>query len=394
MKFLILLFLLLLLSLYLGLEMAQDKGCVLVTYRHSSIETTLWVAIISLIFFFFIFYFIFRLFNHTICLAKNIKQWRKKRLYRRGHHLTIIGLCELAEGRWQRAEQTLTKSAKMIRRPLINYLAAAQAANAQKTYERRDNYLRLAHLTTKRSTIAVGLTQAQLQICNHQWEQALATLQRLDQEDSHHGYILKLLKQVYLKLQDWQKLRLLFPRLRKLKVELPNVLDALERETYTNLLTEAYQRSKQPFTLIKIWESLPYHFQKDVALIEPYTLYLITLGEADRAILLIEYVLKKQWNSGLVTTYGLAQPVKEFQQLTTAELWLKKYTKEPELFLCLGRLSLREKFLGKARDYLQRSIKLAPTPTAYQELGRVYDAQGQKNIALDCYRKALAFGNI
>lgn len=394
MKFLILLFLLLLLSLYLGLEMAQDKGYVLVAYRHSSIETTLWVAIISLIVFFLILYFISRLLSRIICFSRNMKQWRKKRLYRRGRHLTITGLCELAEGRWQRAEQTLTKSAKMIRSPLINYLAAAQAANAQQTYERRDNYLRLAYSTTKGSTIAVGLTQAQLQIGNHQWEQALATLQHLDQEDSHHGYILKLLKQVYLKLQDWQKLRLLFPRLRKFKVEPPNALDALEKETYTNLLAEAYKKGKQPLTLIKIWESLPHHFQKDVALIEPYTFYLRILGEADRAILLIERVLAKQWNSGLVTTYGLVQPVKEFKQLTTAELWLKKYTKEPELFLCLGRLSLREKFLGKARDYLQNSIKLAPTQTAYQELGRVYDAQGQKNTALDCYRKALAFGNI
>ncbi|WP_304985701.1 heme biosynthesis protein HemY [Coxiella-like endosymbiont] len=102
----------------------------------------------------------------------------------------------------------------------------------------------------------------------------------------------------------------------------------------------------------------------------------------------------KKWNPALVTTYGLARPIKEFKQLPTAELWLKKYPKEPELFLCLGRLSLREKLLGKARYYLKSSIKLAPTPAAYQELGRIYEAQGQKNTALDCYRKALAFGNI
>lgn len=392
MKFLILLFLLLLLSIWLGLEMAQDTGYILITYRHWSIETTLWVALISLIVLFLLLYFIFRLISHATHLSKNMQRWREMRLYRRGRHLTNTGLCELAEGRWQRAEQTLTKSAKMIRSPLINYLAAAQAANAKQAYERRDNYLRLAHTTTKGSAIAVGLTKAQLQICNHQWEQALATLQHLDQEDSHHEYTLKLLKQVYLKLQDWQNLRPLFPGLRKFKVEPPETLAALEKETYINLLAEAYQKGKQP--LIKAWESLPCHFRQDVDLIEPYARYLITLGEADRAIPLIEHILKKQWNPALVTTYGLACPIKEFKQLATAELWLKKYPKEPELFLCLGRLSLREKFLGKARDYLQSSIKLAPTPAAYQELGRIYEAQGQKNTALDCYRKALAFGNI
>ncbi|WP_304985702.1 heme biosynthesis HemY N-terminal domain-containing protein [Coxiella-like endosymbiont] len=295
MKFLILLFLLLLLSLWLGLEMAQDTGYVLIIYHHWSIETTLWVALISLIVLFLFLYFIFRLLRRAIHLSKNMQRWRKMRLYRRGRHLTNTGLFELAKGRWQRAEQTLTKSAKMIRSPLINYLSAAQAANAQQAYERRDNYLRLAHATTKGSAIAVGLTQAQLQICNHQWEQALATLQHLDQKDSHHEYTLKLLKQVYLKLQDWQNLRLLFPGLRKFKVEPPETLSALEKETYINLLAEAYQKGKQP--LIKAWESLPRHFQQDVDLIEPYTRYLITLNEADRAIPLIEHTLKKMESS-------------------------------------------------------------------------------------------------
>ena len=78
----------------------------------------------------------------------------------------------------------------------------------------QDNYLCLAsHSTTNVSSISVGFTQTQLQICNHQWEQAIATLQHLNQKDSHHGYTLQLLKQIHLKLQDQQKLHLLFSSL-------------------------------------------------------------------------------------------------------------------------------------------------------------------------------------
>lgn len=72
MKFLILLFLLLLLSFWLGLEMIQDTGHVLIIYRHWSIEITLWVAITSLIVLFLLLYFIFRLLHYAVRLLKNM----------------------------------------------------------------------------------------------------------------------------------------------------------------------------------------------------------------------------------------------------------------------------------------------------------------------------------
>ncbi len=307
--------------------------------------------------------------------------------YRRARQLTTAGLCELAEGRWPSAEQKLVKGAKITKNPLVNYLAAAQAANAQQSYERRDNYLRLAHTKAKGSDIAVDLTQARLQISKNQWEQALATLERVNRANPNHACTLQLLKQVYVHLQDWEKLRHLLPRLRKQKVESAEALDAFEKIIYVNLLSAADRKGKQ--ALIAMWNSFPRRSTQEIELIDVYTHSLIKYDEGDKAIPLIESALKKEWNSNLVSTYGLARGEKKTDQLTTAETWLKKYPKEPELFLCLGRLSRREKFLGKARDYLQTSIKLMPSSAAYRELGQVYEEQNQKDSALDCYRKAL-----
>lgn len=391
MKYLIALFVLLLLFVWLGLEVTQDIGYVLIVYRHWSIETTLWVAAISFMILFILLYIIFRLLGRTIQILKNLKRWRKMRQYRQGRRLTTQGLCELAEGRWQRAEQTLMKASKITKSPLVNYLGAAEAANAQQAYERRDNYLRTARATTRGSgiAVAVGLTQAQLQINSNQLAQALATLQHLNRVHAHHPYTLELLKRVYLKLQDWQNLRGLLPSLRKYKRESLETLDTLEKNIYVNLLVEAHRKGKQ--SLLETWGSFSRRFHQDPELINVYTHSLVKYDEADKATPLIESVLKKQWNAALVTTYGLIHGEKESKQLVIAEGWLKKYPEEPELFLCLGRLSLKEKFLGKARDYLQSSIKLAPSAVAYRELGRVYEAQGQNDAALDCYRKALDF---
>lgn len=389
MKYLVALFIFLLLSVWIGSEMTQDAGYVLIVYQHWSIETTLWVTAISLITLFILLYIIFRLLGHITRILKKLKWWKEMHRCHQGRRLTVRGLCELAEGRWQRAEQTLIKAGKITKIPFINYLGAAEAANAQQAYERRDNYLRTAHETTRGSSIAVGLTQAKLQINSNQWEKALAILQYLNRAEAYHPYTLELLKQVYFKLQDWKNLRGLLPSLRKCRVESFKILDAFEKNIYINLLAEAHRVGKQ--SLLKTWNSFPRRFHQDPELINTYTHFLVKYDEADKAISLIKSVLKKQWNAELVTTYGLICGEKESKQLTIAEGWFKKYQKKPELFLCLGRLSLKEKFLRKAHDFLQSSIKLAPSAAAYQELGRVYEAQGQNDAALDCYRKALEF---
>jgi HemY protein len=388
MKYLLFGFVLLLLSIWLGLEISRGAGYVLIAYRHWSVETSLWVAIICLIALFVVMYFIFRTLGRTTRIAKKIRQWRRMRHYRQSRHLTNVGLCELAEGNWQRAEHTLLKAAKMTKSPLNNYLAAAQAANAQQAYDRRDNYLRKADATTKGSTIAVGLTQAQLQINSNQWEQALATLQHLYRIDPHHAYTLTLLKTVYLKLNDWQKLHELLPQLRKHKVDSSIALDALEKMVALHLLMQANLQGIR--ALHTAWDSFPRRLQHDYELINHYARYLISHHDDSTAIPLIEHVLKKEWHPELAKLYGLAKSESPAKQLTTAEDWLQKYPHEPELLLCLGRLSAHEKFLGKARDYFRDYIRLTSSPLGYQELARVYLSLGDKNAALESLQKGFS----
>ena len=52
----------------------------------------------------------------------------------------------LAEADWKNAEKLLSSGAAESDTPLMNFLAAAKAAQAQKADARRDNYLRQAHL--------------------------------------------------------------------------------------------------------------------------------------------------------------------------------------------------------------------------------------------------------
>lgn len=392
MRYLIVGFILLLLAIWLGLEISQDTGYVLIAYRHWSVETSLWVIAVLLIISFVILYVLFRTMGRTMRISKNVKRWKKMRRYRTGRILTNYGLCQLAEGDWHTAEHTLLKAAKMAKSPLIDYLAAARAAQAQQEYERRDNYLRKAHLTTKGTTIAVGLTQAQLQIAANQWEQALATLRHLNRTDPHHRYVLKLLKSVYQQLNDWEQLQKMIPSLKKHKVLPDDELQTLEQKIYFILLNNANNKGGQE--LIEVWKSLPRRWQHNISLVRAYTKFLIHHREDEKAIPLIENQLKKQWDAELVNNYGQAQGPNTAKQLSIAETWLKKYPKEPELLLCLGQLSIREKFWGKAQDYLEASIQLVPSRFAYEKLGEVFEALDDKAAALNAYRTGLQFDRL
>ena len=62
----------------------------------------------------------------------------------------------------------------------------------------------------------------------------------------------------------------------------------------------------------------------------------------------------------------------------------------PVLLLCLGRLSLRNRLFGKARDYLQSSLQIEPRSETYRELGQLLEQLNETQAALDCYRKGLA----
>lgn len=380
-------FIILLLAIWIGFLIHKDSGYVLVAYEGWTIETSLWVALVCLILFFLILYFLLRLIRNTRLLGSKFQRWGYSRKQNKSRKLTNLGLCEVAEGHWEKAETLLIKSAKDSNTPLINYLVAARAAQEQMADDRRDNYLRQAIKSTSGSELAVGLTQAQLQINSKQWEQALATLKHLYQISPSHVFTLKLLHRVYLELQDWQQLYELLPALKKYKVLNEQKLQSLEEKIYIALL--AHHAKAQNFEQMQqLWKKLPKAWRHNPNIAATYVHYLIESGHDDQAISIIEDTLKKQWSPILVSLFGNAKGSKESYQLKVGESWLKKHPNEPELLICLGKLALRERFLGKAKQYFEDFLQIQKSRLALQYLARVYEALGDNTRALKLYNQA------
>lgn len=382
----IILLLILIAAVWLGIQINKDPGYVLLAYHQWTVELPLWFAFIVFVLTTLLLYVFLRLLHQAGSLSWRIHAWSQQRRLRRSRLRTSRGLLDLAEGDWANAERNLLRAASNSETPLLNYLSAAKAAQEQGAYERRDNYLHQAHDISPDAEIAVGLTQAQLQIEQQQYELALATLRHLRELMPHHSQILKLLKDIYIPLRDWRSLLELLPELRKRKVINSQEYIELQQQSYQGLLGKEISTGAD---ISAIWQQIPRDLQRQPALIQIYVRYLLTKGETAAAETIIVDALKRCWDAQLVALYGLAISSDPLKQLATAEAWLKQHPKDPALLLTLGRLCTHNKLWGKARDYLKFSSELAASSEVYRELGNLLELLGENHAAAEAYKKGL-----
>lgn len=385
MKLLSLLLISLVAAVALGLLLTRDTGYVLIGYGAWTLETTLSLLVFALLAGFAAVYMLLRFLVGLKRAPQRLRHWEQRRKALRARNALNRGLIELAEGDWMAAEKRLVRHAADSDSPLLNYLAAARAAQQQGAHERRDHYLRLAHQGMPDADIAVGLTQAELQIAHRQMEQALATLTHLRTLAPRHAHVLKMLMRLYERLNDWEHLRDLLPELRKRKVLDEAAAERLEIRLHGELLAQA-ARGGDAEALRDAWNRVPRRLLHNPDLVFAYANQLKALGEHDEAEAQLRAALKKQWDGRLVDLYGRL-PGDAARQLAAAEEWLRQHERDPVLLQTLGRLAMRASLWGKAREYLVASTGIAPTVEGYQLLGSLSEQLRDAEGATDYYRK-------
>ncbi len=295
------------------------------------------------------------------------------------------GMIEVAEGNFARGEKLLARAAATSDAPLFNYLQAARAAHLQGKDERRDEWLKLAYEHTPEAANAVLLTQAELQLDREQYEQALATLRRIEENSRDHSHALALLGRLYFKLADWAQLAEILPRLQKQKRVKQDTLD----EWTVRVHCESFKRAADGEAVVAELKAVPKRLRTNTTILDAYYMGLIRVGMHDKAEKDLAAALKTEWRAPLVRLFGLVEGPNPSKQLKRAEGWLAKHGDDPDLLLAAARLCLRNELWGKARSYLETVISLRPTPEAYQEYGRLLTQLGETDAAADAYRDGL-----
>lgn len=391
MKRLIFYLVVLLLAVWLGLKVAANQGYVVLAYQHWTIQSPLWVAGLVILLIFIALYIVFRTIGGAQSFIVTYQNWSKQRSIRRGWQRTQRGLIAHSAGEWRLAEKELLRGINQDETAIINYLTSARSAQSQGDIEKRDEHLRHIQPKDKLSEIALGITQAELQLEHNQLEQSLATLQRLQHMAPKHVHTLLLLQTVYLKLNDWTALETLLPSLRKYKVYPPEEINKLEITVYQGLLETAAKNGK-PDSLHAIWERMSRDLRQQPQLIIIYVRE-IAKENPTTAEQLLRNALQKQWDNSLIYWYGLIIGKDHDKQLKTAESWLKDQPNNAQLLLALGRLSMANKLWGKAKSYFESSLTIAPTPETYAEFAALLEQLGETDSALQKYRSGLALAN-
>ena len=312
MKILLLAVVALLGSVWLTHLVMQDPGYLFLSYGDWTVETSLAVALILLALAYLTLRFSIHLASRLLTAPARLRAWEHRTSKRRARRALLRGLMDLAEGNWQGAERNLMRFVSHAEMPLLNYLSAARAAQQLGAYERRDHYLTLAHQSMPVAEVAVGLTQAELQLAHQQYEQALATLTHLRRLAPRHTYVLRLLRTLYERLGDWQDLLGLLPELRRLRLGDTAELEDLQLKIQRGLLVQKASRGDTA-ALTAHWDSLPRSLRLRPAMVEVYSASLVERGELESAERLLHACLGECWSPALVERYGelaLADPTK------------------------------------------------------------------------------------
>ncbi len=381
MKFALVVVLVTLISAFAAHFLLGDPGYVVINFRGYLIEMSVPVLVGLAVFLIFGVWLIRRIVQAPRRLGDAAGRYRAGRA---GQKLTR-GMIEVAEGNFARGEKLLARAASTSDTPLFNYLQAARAAHLQGQDTRRDEWLKLAYEHTPEASNAVLLTQAELQLDRAQYEQALATLRRLDENSRDHSYALGLLGQLYFRLEDWTSLGQILPRLRKHGRVDQETID----EWTVRVHEQKFEQAADGDAVIAEWKAIPKRLKADISLLEAYYAALTRTGQHDKAEKNLAAALKAEWRAPLVRLFGLVEGPDASKQLKRAEGWLAQHGDDPDLLLAAARLCLRNELWGKARSYLETVIGLRPTPEAYEVYGRLLNQLGEAGAATEAYRAGL-----
>lgn len=357
---------------------AEDPGYVLVRFRGFTVQTSLLAAVVILLLLWALLGVLWRSVRWPFgAFSRRHRRVSRQRL--------ADGLIALMEGRHGDAERDLHRASRLdkLRGPAL--LAAAEAASRRGEHARALEALDQASQVAPR---AARVLRARVLRRDGKPAEALALLS--PEADSGNlspgGWREFVLAAVA--AGDTRRARSALEPLQKSGVMSARAYSALE----TLVLVASIQAASDGAVLNTLWSQLPKAQRRAPAVVDAYARKAANCGLVLPAMDEVESALRREWSPQLVETYGQLAGDDLDARLRRAEGWLDAHPNDPSLLLALGRMSARLNLWSKARPYLERSLALVPSASAWEALGDTYDGMGDTALAQRCYRNAIALG--
>ncbi len=311
------------------------------------------------------------------------KQLLSQQRARRARDLNMAHLARL-EGRPLLAKKLYEKAVSYATLRASALLQHADLAESLGDQAGAQDLLRLA------AAIPAARHAAQLQALRLRTDDAesLADLHALAAASNPPPAALSMLAERLAATGDWQGALQNLQKARKSRGAGPDQLHQLERSVLRKSLSSVTNSE----AMLAVWRgvaSKEYRRKPEA---------IGWLGAAEKRLMLdkpslasdaLVDAMKREWNPELALLYPELPGVAGSNALRRAEGWLSAHPKCPELLLGLARLCRREELWGKARDYLNMALAEAPSAAAWEEFGRLSDAQNDTRQARRGYLNAL-----
>jgi HemY protein len=366
---------------------AHNSAYVMLVYPPYRFELSLVLFIILLLTSFAFGYWLVRLTVTVLQLPAYVRQFRLSWTKSKVRKLLEEMLGAFFEGRYEEAEKAATRAIELGETSALYPVIAARSAHELREYEKRDAYLSVAEGKSIGDTTMRLMASGKFMLDQRNPRAALSAMQELrDSGVKGHVGAMSLELKAQQQAGNWD--------------EVLNVLDQLEKRSYIDTMVAEQLRQQAWLEKIRQQENLaglaaclkkmPAEFKRQSKVAAAAARALIQYNGGLLAQQLLTDSLNAQWDSKLVALYGDCISNDVVAQIEQAEKWLNHHKQDPGLLLALGKLCLYQKLWGKAQNYLDASLSVAPSHAAYNALAQLAERLGKSEEAFGYYQKAMA----
>jgi HemY protein len=290
----------------------------------------------------------------------------------------------LFEGRFARAERAAQAAQRLREIAGLAALVGARAAHRMREHARRDEWL--ARAADDRSVDTARLaTSAELWTDSREAQRALDAVVDLQAGGARHIQVARIALAAHLQVGRWTEVLKLVRLLAKRRALHDAAVRRLKMLAYRELL---HDKRHEATALIETFEAIPLEDRRQVEIALEGARLLNLAGRGRAAADALEVALEANWDERLLDEYARAQALPVRERLERATVWLQFHPQDAALLRCLGQLCLRDQLWGKARTYLQESLRLRVHPATSLALARLAEQTDQQGEAVVHFREA------
>ncbi len=385
MKKLFIILIILLLGITLSYWIQKDAGYILISYHHTSLETSLWAGLLLLLLTYFILHLVFRLIISGVALPKQFRHWQHKRMTTKNQDAFDQALMQLCTSDFQSAYNQFERLSR--KQPTVKaHLGAAFTAYRQGDLNKMNKHFNQANNLTDNS-FAILFCHAEALYQLQEYDTALVQLDSAEQIIPQQPQYYSLAIKIQQAKQNGPALLKLLPLARRYSNLSKAELLTIEAEALQFALTDTAAVSSEE-ELDALWPACSKGNKKDAKIIYLYYLRLSQFNP-ERACAEMVKAITKSGFYHLTPLFLDASSENNIDKLAKIEAWLQKHPHEPVLFSCAAKLYQNEGMFKKAISALDTANGIQPSAELTAQLAQAYLKQGNDSQAIAYYQQAL-----